>query len=246
MMTRTTQQVTTADGITVSLDHYHDGAHEAALIICPGFFQSKETATFRRMSEALAGARDVLSMDFRGHGRSTGLYTFSSHETADVEAVLRWAVDRYRAIGLMGFSMGAAIAINTASRHQGEIKSLIAVSGPFAFDEIEFRFWTPEAIRDGAKGCEPGAGCRPGSPLLEKERPVDTIQAFRGLPALFVHGTKDEIVHVRHTHRLYAAAPEPKELAIIEHGSHAESLFRDDPQGFLGLVEPWLARTLHT
>jgi alpha-beta hydrolase superfamily lysophospholipase len=241
---RSEHQLRTHDGVTISLDRWHQDGRDAVLILCPGFFQSKDTATFRRMSETLAAGRDVLSMDFRGHGRSGGFYTFSAREGADLEAVLDWARGRYARIGIVGFSMGGAIAINTVGRHQDQVQSVIVVSAPCAFEEIEFQFWTPEAMRTGLQGLEPGAGCRPGSPLLEKARPLDTIKAFRALPVLLIHGTNDMIVGVRHSHRLYAAAPEPKRLAIIEGGSHAEALFRDDPQGFIEQVNTWLTRTL--
>jgi pimeloyl-ACP methyl ester carboxylesterase len=243
-MDRLTHTVSTVDGVTVSLDVYGHKAHNAVVIVCPGFFQSKDTPTFQRMSQTLAGEYDILAMDFRGHGRSGGLYTFSAHEGADFEAVLLWARERYQRIGVLGFSLGAAIAINTVSRYQDIVQSLIAVSAPCVFEDIDFKFWTPEAIRTGMQGLESGAGCRPGSLLLKKERPIENVQKLKSVPILFIHGTRDVIVGVEHSRRLYAAASEPKRLEIIEGGSHAEALFRDDPQGFSDLVSSWYAWTL--
>ena len=243
-MDRVEHAVTTHDGVRICCTHYRGARCDTVLIVCPGFFQSKDTPTFQRMSEALAGPRDIVAMDFRGHGRSTGLYTFSAQEGADLGAVLDWARARYEKIAIMGFSMGGAIAINTVSRRPQDVEALIAVSAPSAFEDIEFQFWTPEAMRVGLLALEHGQGCRPGSPLLEKARPLETIQRFQGIPLLLIHGTNDVIVGVRHSHRLFAAAPEPKQLEIIEQGSHAETLFRDDPEGFVRLVQTWLARTL--
>ena len=241
---RTTQTVTTTDRILVSVDHYQGSRGDAALIICPGFFQSKDTATFQRLSQALAAVCDVVAMDFRGHGRSGGLFTFSAREGADLEAVLTWARPRYPRLVVMGFSLGAATAINTLARSADGVRGLITVSAPSCFEEIEFKWWTPEAMRTGADGLEAGAGCRPGNLWLAKERPVETVQRLQEVPTLFIHGTHDVIIDVRHSHRLHAAAPGPKHLEIVEGGSHAEALFRDDPEGFLRLVTPWLARTL--
>jgi len=130
------------------------------------------------------------------------------------------------------------------SRRPEGIQSLIAVSSPAAFEEIEFKWWTPEAIRCGIEGLEWGAGCRPGNPFLKKERPVESVRRLHGIPTLFIHGTRDMTVDVGHSRRLYAAASEPKRLEIIEGGSHAEALFRRDPRRFAGLVDEWLARTL--
>lgn len=243
-VTRTSDSVATSDGVSISVDRYHSNGHETAVIVCPGFFQSKDTKTFRRLAEALTDSRDVLAMDFRGHGRSKGLYTFSAREGADLEAVLRWAQERYRRIGVLGFSLGAAVAMNTAARRVGWIHSLAAISGPSSFEEIEFKFWTPEAMRTGTQGFEAGVGCRPGNLLLKKERPVDAVRRRGPLPVLFVHGTNDVIIGVEHSRRLFAAASEPKQLEIIEGGSHAETLFRDDPTQFTRLLETWFAHTL--
>jgi len=134
--------------------------------------------------------------------------------------------------------------MNALSHHRDGVRSLVVVSAPCAFEEIEFKWWTPEALRTGVDGLEPGAGCRPGSVWLKKERPLDHIARLSPMPVLFVHGTRDAIVGVEHSRRLYAAASEPKRLEIIEGGSHAEALFRDDPKRFLRVVSAWLSATL--
>ena len=141
----------------------------------------------------------------------------------------------------MGFSLGAAIAITTLSRRPQGVVGLIAVSAPAAFSDIENRFWTPAAIRTGLRGLSRGAGCRPGNPFLKKPRAIDHIGALQGTRVLLIHGTKDVIVGVEHSRRLFAAACAPKRLEIIEGGGHAELLFRDDPGGFTRLVADWLA-----
>ena len=243
-MTSRTMVVPTADGERIALRAYESRGSEDAVIICPGFFQSKETKTFQRLAEGLADGRDVLAMDFRGHGRSSGEYTFSAREGADLEAVLAQAEGVYARIVVVGFSLGAAVAINTVARRPGKVQGLIAVSGPASFEDIEFKWWTPEAMRTGLEGSEAGAGCRPGNLWLKKERAVDNISRVAPRPVLFVHGTRDAIVGVQHGRRLYEAAAEPKRLEIIEGGGHAEALFRDAPERFLEVVAQWLSATL--
>lgn len=243
-MTMTRHTVETADGERIAMRCYQADSRTTVVLLCPGFFKSAQTPTFDRLGRALAGTHDVVSMDFRGHGHSSGLYTFSAKEGADFDAVIGWAAARYATIGVVGFSMGAAIAINGVKRHPAVIRSLVLVSAPFEFEEIEMKFWTPQAIRSGWRGLEPGAGCRMGEPFLPKERPLDAVRRLDGLPKLFIHGTRDMIVDVRHAHRLYEAAPNPKRLAIIEGGSHAEALFRDAPSAFTALLSEWLQETL--
>ena len=234
----------TPDGVRIDYHVYAQPGRQSVVVVGHGFFQSKETAAFRQINRALAKHHDVVALDFRGHGRSGGLYTFSARESDDLRAVLSQVRPRYQRIGLMGFSLGGAIAINLLGEGDDGVRSLVAVSAPSAFEEIEFKFWTPEAVRTGLRAMGPGAGCRPGSPLLPKARPVESVQRLVGLPKLFIHGTRDVIVGVEHGRRLYAAAPEPKRLEIIEGGSHAEQLFRDAPDRLSGLVSKWFDETL--
>ncbi len=236
-------RVKTRDGIEVAFELRERPASEEALILCPGFFQSRKTPTFRRMAEALARNWNVVPIDFRGHGDSGGLFTFSAREEADLEAALGWAAERFPRVAILGFSLGAATAINVVSR-RGGVRSLIAVSSPSAFEEIEFKFWTPEAIRTGLRGLEAGAGCRPGSPWLSKRRPVDSIRKITRVPILFIHGTKDQIVGFSHSERLYQNASGKKRLERMEGGGHAEEIYRKEPERFLALVQEWLAATL--
>ena len=40
-------------------------------------------------------------------------------------------------------------------------------------------------------------------------------------PVLFIHGTSDRFVPAEMSERLYAAAPEPKRLLLVESGNHS-------------------------
>ncbi len=239
-MKKQSHHTTTQDRTRISFDLYSLPDRDNLLVICPGFFQSKETAAFRQLSRDLSTHQDVICMDFRGHGRSGGLYTFSAKEGSDLEAVLDWARERYSAIHLMGFSLGAAIAINTAARSPEAIQTLIAVSAPSAFEKIEYRFWTPDAVLTGIRTYGPGVGCRPGPLWLKKQRPADSIRKIKSTPVLLLHGTRDPIVSHRHSERLFQAAGEPKRLELIEGGGHAEELYRYHSARLLGIVNDWI------
>ncbi len=235
---RSTHQVTTSDGVQIAFDLYQRPGRDTVLIICPGFFQSKNTPTFRRMATALAHYRDVICMDFRGHGDSSGQFTFSAKEEADLKAVLDWARPRYAHMVLLGFSLGAATAIDVVGQG-ADVQTLIAVSAPTAFEDIELQIWTPKAVMAGLKAIEPGVGCRPGNPWLTKPRPIDRIRQVK-VPIIFIHGTDDGTTFAHHSQELFAQAAGPKQLVVIEGGRHAEELYRQDPQGFVTLVEDWL------
>ena len=64
------------------------------------------------------------------------------------------------------------------------------------------------------------------------------------MPVHFIHGTRDPIVGHRHSERLYAAGSEPKRLTVLKDVSHAEAIFRDDPDRFTRLARDWFDETL--
>ncbi len=243
-MNFSTHAVTTRDGVRIAFNHYQAAAGRSAVIVCPGFFKGKDSRDFRGLAERLLDVCDVLAMDFRGHGHSGGRYTFSAREAGDLEAVLGWAQPQYARIALMGFSLGGAIAINTASRRPAGVRSVITVGAPSDFRRIENRFWTRRAIGAAIQGFGRGSGCRPGNLFLPKERPVDSISRLKDLPILLIHGEEDPIVGVGHGHRLYEAAGDPKQLWVVHRGGHAEALIREQPDAFSDLVREWLDRTL--
>lgn len=232
----------TPSGVQISIRHERV-AKESVIVVAHGFFQSKETKTFRNIEKEFMDAFDVISMDFRGHGKSEGFYTFSSLEKEDLKAVVDYAREHYKKVGVLGFSYGGSIAIIEQAEFRN-IDSIICVSSPMASDEIEFKWWTPDAVKLGVKGLEPGAGVRPGNPWLEKVKAINVVSLVSPSPIFFIHGDKDPTVHHRHSQMLYNAAKEPKVLKILPAGSHAEELYRQFPKQFIEEAKNWFFDTL--
>ena len=80
----------TSDGIKIAINLYSK-ARDSVVIICPGWFMTKDSAIFKKISEDLFKNLDVITMDFRGSGRSRGFYTFSSKEPLDLYCVISYA-----------------------------------------------------------------------------------------------------------------------------------------------------------
>jgi pimeloyl-ACP methyl ester carboxylesterase len=234
-------EVATASGIRISVRHPKI-SRGRAVVVAPGFFQSKETRTFRRIENDLLAGFDVISMDFRGHGRSAGAYTFSAREAEDLKAVMDYARNHHEKVGVLGFSLGGSIAVIEQEKYKN-IDSLVCVSSPADFGDVDFRWWTPSAFWIGVARFEPGVGFRPGNPFLEKRKPYEAAAAL-DVPALFIHGTGDPTVRVRHSQKLHAHAGGPKRIEIFEKGSHAEEIYRRYPERFMALVNEWFGQTL--
>jgi pimeloyl-ACP methyl ester carboxylesterase len=237
-----TQFVKTKSGLRISIRHLQK-VKDVVVVIAPGFFQSKETKTFKAMEKDLSPYLDIISMDFRGHGKSEGRYTFSAYEKEDLEAVIEYAHQHYKKVGVLGFSYGGAVAIITQAQLKN-ISSLVCVGSPAASEEIRFQWWHPENIRIGIFGFESGKGVRPGNPFLKKFRPIDLVFFETPAPILFIHGQKDFTVRVSNSHALHERAKEPKEIIIFDKGGHAEELYKKYPKKFITIVRDWFLKTL--
>ncbi len=233
--------VVNRSGIRISIGRRAAGRGRA-VIVAPGFFTSFETKTFRRMISDLSKSFDVIGMDFRGHGRSGGAYTFSARESEDLKAVVDFARGRYSKVGVLGFSYGGAIAILEAAEHRN-VDSLACAGSPMAPEEIEFHWWKPEAFRLGVVKFEWGNGVRPGNPFLPKKRAIDALASLES-PIFFLHGDIDPTVGARHSRLMHEAARGRKKLKIFENGSHAEDLYRKYPAEFISEITRWFVETL--
>ena len=227
--------VMTEDGKRIAFSHIK-GGFSKVIIIAHGFYNNKDTVLFRRMADAFSKEYDVIMFDFRGHGKSSDVFTWTALEQKDLRAIIAFAKENnYAKIGVIGFSLGAAIALIEASC-QKSIDSVIAVSSPADLGSINYHFWEKDMWADlmlnfGIKG--QGKGVRPGSPSLQKIRPVDIVNKISPTPVLFIHGEKDWLVKLSHSQLLFDRAKDPKALTIIKDGGHAERMFDAFPDQFM-------------
>src|SRR5574344_779669 len=133
----------TDDNVKIAINHYKNNK-EAVLIVSPGWFMTKDSQAFQQISEFFFNEFDVICIDFRGHGKSSGFYTFTSFENKDISCVVKYAKEKYEKIYLLGFSLGGAISLNYAATDK-DIDKLIVVSAPCDFWKIENQMWKKEA-----------------------------------------------------------------------------------------------------
>lgn len=237
----------TEDGVEIAYEHFKNG-FDSVVIVCPGFFNSKANGAIRKAIGLVSGAHDAIIFDFRGHGKSGGKFTWTAKESLDLEAVIDHAVKGgYRKIGLMGFSLGAAIAIIVAAKRP-EIKSMVLVSAPYSFWDINYHFWEPEMFSDlkAMIDCRfEGKGVKIDHIFMDKERPIDRIAAVKGSAILFIHGAKDWVIKDYHSKKLFnSATVYEKKLEIFSDGLHAERLIEQYPDRMKELVSGWFRETL--
>jgi len=89
------------------------------------------TATLQPALQALAQNRQVIAADLQAHGRTADIGRPLRYELMadDISALLRHlAIAR---ADIMGYSLGAGVAVQTAIRHPGQVRKLVVVSAPF-------------------------------------------------------------------------------------------------------------------
>jgi len=174
---------------------------------------------------------NVLLFDYHGHGAHVGTrVTLGYRELSDVLAAVEYACGRLpnARLGLLGYSMGAAIAIMAAAR-DGRVRTVMADS-PFAAQQNPVRKRVRQSLH------VPQAG----SPLLfladqflyrllgyhfRDVEPLREIGALGSRPLLLVHGMADSTIDYRDSELLYAAAPGPKELWLLPGVEHCGAYF---------------------
>lgn len=238
--------VRTSDTVTIAYDHYRNGS-DSVILVCPGFYNSKENRWMKKTAEMLSPAYDVIVFDLRGHGASGGTFMWSSREDADVNAVIDYArAQGYRHIGILAYSLGAAAAVNAVA-DRDTVESMVLISCPSRFEAIDYRFWEPGMFADLFDNIScgwQGKGARFGNLFLAKERPVDSIGRIKDASILFIHGERDWIVKPRHSQRLYDAASCPKRIEIVTGGLHAERLIQCRYESMSRMILDWFSQTL--
>ncbi len=153
----------------------------------------------------------VMAVEYRGWGDSTAIVPSEQSIVADAEAgwsaFVERASDPRRRI-LFGHSLGAAVAVDLASRR--------AVPHDYAALVLESPFKSlPDIARDY------GTLSRMIAPLTTQR--FDSFARMPGIggPKWFVTGNVDDTIPTAHAVDLYEAAGDPRWLVVLEQGGHS-------------------------
>ena len=185
----------------------------------------------------------VVLWDVRGHGDSTGRFTWGAEEWRDLLDLceqVRGEVGEGSPIHGIGFSFGAFHSL-LAAAGGAPFASLVLVGGPRDFRGLAPAIFGGHLLRTMRhRTRRPLLVPRLGWPWRGQRQPREVVAGIEQ-PLLFVHGTADWIVPARHSEDLARLAGKNASLSILEGGLHAEYLLAQDPGRFFEQVLPWLA-----
>lgn len=210
---------------TVIFCHGHAGSLDPDLIYVPAFHQH---------------GYNVLQFDFRAHGRSEGRHvSMGFYERLDLLGATDYLLERgIERVGVLGFSMGGAVAISTAA----QCPAIAAVVSDGGFARIG------PTLQIGL--IQQGVPCwvaRIAAPIivrlvgwrlacdLSAADPLRWISRPSPRPLLLIHGGRDVYVPPTEIERLYAVAGAPKELWIVPEAEHRQ-VHRSRPQEYMARV----------
>ncbi len=200
------------------------------IVLCPGYRRHRSDVLGMAMLFWRSGYQ-VLLFDFYGHGHAWGKpVTLGHREVKDFLGAIEYVEQRVPGakIGVMGYSMGAAVSIMGVARRP-QVRALVADS-PFArhWDVVGYNL--RRVVRLPAQPvlflADRLMGLRAGYRFREVE-PLREVARIAPCPLLLIHGTRDLTTSPQESVRLYEAAGEPKELWLVEGAGHCGAYFED-------------------
>ena len=218
--------LTTQDGVKLSA-WYLPSQNGAAIILLHGY-KADHAQMFPVAAMLVRYGYGVILPDLRGHGQSEGEeITFGYNERRDVQAVYQHLITQPKVdaerIGVLGNSMGSAIAILYAAENPG-IKAVVAQSPYTSLDDM---------VATNIKRLV-NLPPFPLAPMIlffaerkagfqaEALAPLRHIRQISPRPVLIMTGGKDTWANPEGGRQLYAAAGEPRELWFDPELSHLE------------------------
>src|SRR5260221_2614726 len=218
------------------------------IVVCSGQNGSMDGDT-KQIPPLHEAGFNVLMFDFRAHGRSEGdCVTMGMYEKEDLLGALDYLGDvrGIVRVGVLGFSMGAAVALITAALSD----RICAVVADGSFGRLK-RTLTEYATQRGVPlfiARSLAGGVLAPSPLRTEGR-LDQVDPIRWTlhigprPILFIHGNNDRYVSMGEVDRMAGLAQGPVDVWVVDGVGH-RGAHSADPVEYNRRVVGWFFQHL--
>lgn len=147
---------------------------------------------------------DLVMMDYRGYGKSSGRIESETQLHADVRAVWQQVAEHYQGkpVVVLGRSLGSALAATLASELQPSLTVLVSPYTSMRALARQHYPWVPGA-------------------LLRYPLATDTQLATLRSRLLLLHGDHDALIPLAHSQALQQLAPDAK-LVVVHGAGHTD------------------------
>lgn len=203
----------------------HDCESLPVVIFCHGNSScQKEIKLY--LDKVLNENINIFAFDFSGCGKSEGKYiSLGYYEKEDLKIIVDFVykIPNVHSIGLWGHSMGAATIILYAAKDPRI--SCICVDSSFydlniLLKEFSEKYITiPNFIFSSAHSMVKKMVFNRNKLDIDKLKPIEQVSKI-GIPTLFIHAKKDELIHSDHSLKLYEACGSFFKFINICEGEH--------------------------
>ena len=183
-----------------------------AVLFFHGNGENLETMRWAGLYDQLAALGvHSLAVDYPGYGRSGGSPSEASL-TAAGEAGFAWLEERHPEAPkvVLGWSLGAAVAVQVAVRHPGETDALVLLSAWGDLQSLASNYFPRFLV---------------GMALEDRYDSRSRAAEIRA-PVLMIHGEDDRIIPIAHGRRLHRALPEGTRFVAVSGTGHNDLLGR--------------------
>lgn len=189
----------------------------------------------------------AVAMNFRGHGGRAGPCTFGVRDRQDLDEVLEWRSRQPSLaplpVGMVGWSLGGAIACQTAAQHP-QVKALALDSTfarlfPIAARVVRVRYHLPVIPFAWITWAGVQLALRTDLSRLDPLRLAPRLQA----PLLWIHGQQDGVVSTGEGEELFAAWGGPKERWNDPRAGHVGT-YALQPEEYVNRLAQFFDRSL--
>lgn len=172
------------DGVTIPVTR---GGRGRPLVLCPGLHTTQ--ADLRELTGLLRRDHDVVTFDLRGHGLASAAdrYSFDAF-LGDLGAVMAEVerLDLPEAPVLVGYSLGADLAVHHVSEHPGGVAGLVLLDGanplpePFVTEaDLPFfrAMWQEQAARQEAQRGTPHQVLLTSQEVIDLNTEIDAVRS---------------------------------------------------------------------
>jgi pimeloyl-ACP methyl ester carboxylesterase len=180
---------------------------------------------------------DVIAYDSRANGESGGdACTYGYYEKRDLSRVIDTVARR--PIILVGQSLGAAVALQTAAQDD----RVAAIVGAETFSDLRTlaRERAPFVLPNSSIHTAFARAEAEGRFKVDEVSPVLAAHRIRA-PVLLIHGDADRDTPADHSRRVFAALTGQKRLIIVPDAGHNRSLAGG---GIWSEIESWIDRVV--